>query len=174
MNKYFRVFRYDWPLHFILLFTNWFPDNVFFLRLRGLLSSFFLKKCGKNLRLGRNITIYNPSNIKIGDHVYIAFGCWFLGASEISIESEVMFGPYCVVSDGNHTSLNGSYRFGPSEVGKILIKKGSWIGAHSVILMDVTIGRGALVAAHSLVNKAVDDFGIVGGVPAKYLKSEHA
>jgi acetyltransferase-like isoleucine patch superfamily enzyme len=172
MNKAYRILRYDWPLHFVLLFTNWLPDNVMFLRLRGFLASFFFKQCGQNLRLGRNICFCNPANTKIGDDVYIAFGCWFLGIEEISIESEVMFGPYCVLSDGNHTFAKVSYRFGPHNKGKIVVKSGSWIGAHTVILMNVVIGNGVLVAANSVVNKDVNDFQIVGGVPSKELNAK--
>ncbi|MCO5259133.1 MAG: hypothetical protein M9916_03230 [Crocinitomicaceae bacterium] len=56
MTNLIRLLRYDWPLHFVLLLTNWLPDNVVFLRLRGYLAHFFFLSCGKNLRLGRNLT----------------------------------------------------------------------------------------------------------------------
>jgi hypothetical protein len=59
-------------LHFVLLVTNWLPDNVVFLRFRGFLAGFFLNGSCKNLRLGRNVTFYNPSKIFISDNVYIA------------------------------------------------------------------------------------------------------
>jgi len=164
------LLRYNLPLHFVLFFTNWLPDNVIFLRLRGWLASFFFKQCGPNLRLGRNLSFYNPSNIKIGRDVYIAYGCWFLGADEIVIDNEVMFGPYCVIADANHTMLGESYRFGPPKIGKIKFESGCWIGAHSIILMNVIIGKAALVAANSLVNTDVGCFQIVGGVPAREIK----
>ena len=54
-------------LHFVLLFTNWLPDNVIFLRFRGFLANFFLMGTCKNLRIGRNVTFYNPSKIYIDD-----------------------------------------------------------------------------------------------------------
>ena len=62
-----------------LLFTNWLPDNVIFINLRGRLARPFFKKCGKNLGIGRNVCFYNPSKMEIGTNVYIAYGCWFLG-----------------------------------------------------------------------------------------------
>lgn len=170
MNKYYRLLRFSLPLYFVLLFTNWLPDTVLFLRMRGFLASFFFRKCGKNLRLGRNITFYNSSNIKLGNDIYIALGCWFLGAEEIKIDDEVMFGPYCVVVDSNHTILDCSYRYGLPSNGKISVGFGSWIGAHSTILPNLKIGKGVLVAANSVVNRDIDNYQIVGGVPAKSIK----
>jgi hypothetical protein len=51
--------------------TNWLPDNLIFLRLRGKLASPFFKSCGKRIGLGRNLTFYNPSIISIGNDDYI-------------------------------------------------------------------------------------------------------
>lgn len=171
MNKFYRLLRYDWPLHFVLLFTNWLPDNVLFIRFRGSLASPFFKKCGKKLGLGRNVIFYNPSNISIGSDVYIATGCWFSAGKEIVIGEEVLFGPYNVVASTNHTLQDGSYRYGIPVGAAIKIGKGSWIGGHCTILQGVVIGSSCLVAANSVVNKPVSDNSIVGGNPATFIKS---
>ncbi len=160
--------RYSWPLHFILLFTNWMPDNVFVLRLRGWLASFFFKKCGKNLRLGRNITFYKPFEIELGDNIYIAFGAWFNG--NISIESNVMFGPYCMIASSNHTFNNGSFRYGGNEEkGKIQIGSGSWVSGMCSILAGAEIGKNCLLASNSVLNKKMEEGTIYGGSPAKFI-----
>jgi maltose O-acetyltransferase len=163
--------RYLLPLHFILWFTNWFPDNVIFLRIRGYLVRFFFKKCGRDLRIGRNVTFYNPSNIEIGNSVYIAYGCWFLGAGNLKIEDEVIFGPYVVISPGNHTKINGSFRNGPPEVSDITIGYGSWIGAHCTLVLGSNLGKGTLLAANSVLNKHTENDSLYGGVPAKFIKN---
>ncbi len=165
-----RLLRYDLPLHFVLRLTNWLPDNVKFIRLRGRLARPFFKSCGKRLGLGRNITFYNPSNIEIGDDVYIAYGCWFNGSGGIKIDSEVLFGPYGVIVTSNHTLSDKSYRFGVPVKAPISIGKGAWIAAHVTILAGTKIGEGALIAANSVVSKEVDDLTIMGGVPAKKIK----
>lgn len=170
MSKAGRLLRYDWPLHFILVLTNWLPDNVQILRLRGILASPFFKSCGKNLRLGRNITFYNPSNITIGSNVYIALGNWFMAADTISIADEVLFGPYNVIVTSNHTMHEGSFRYGKSDRGPIAIGRGSWVGASCTILKGITIGEGSAVGANSLVIRDVPSFTVVGGNPAKELK----
>jgi acetyltransferase-like isoleucine patch superfamily enzyme len=165
-----RLIRYDFPLHFVLKLTNWLPDNVKFIRLRGKLARPFFKSCGARLGLGRNITFYDPSNIDIGNDVYIAYGCWFNGSGGISIGDEVLFGPYGVIVTSNHTLLNKSYRFGLPTKAPISIAKGAWIAAHVTILAGTEIEEGALVAANSLVNKKVEELTVVGGVPAKKIR----
>ncbi|MHC1731083.1 MAG: hypothetical protein AB9888_03460 [Bacteroidales bacterium] len=168
MHKLLRLFRYDWPMHFVLLFTNWLPDNVVFIRLRGKMIKPFFKKCGQNLGVARNVTFYNPSKIEIGDYVYVGYGCWLGG--EITIENEAMLGPYCVLAPTNHQLKNGSYRFGENTKGKILIKNGSWMGAHSIIIGNSTLGSGSVLAANSLLNCHSEDHSIYGGSPANKLK----
>lgn len=156
-------------LHFTLLILNWLPDLVIFLRFRGWLASPFFKSCGKNLRLGRNLTFYDPTKIEFGNDVYIAMGCWFNGS--IQVKDEVMFGPYCIVVSSNHVSKGGSYRFaGNDSEQTIFFQSGSWIGAKSVILSGSKVGRGALLAANSTLNKPMEDYSIYGGNPARLVK----
>lgn len=168
--KIHRLLRYDWPLHFILIMTNWLPDNVTFIRLRGSLARPFFKSCGKKFGLGRGVTFYNPSQISIGDWVYIAKGCWFSASTSIIIEDEVLFGPNACVATSNHTLANGSYRFGKPDKGKVIIKQGSWIGAHGSVLKGTTLGKGSVLAANSVLTKPTEDFSIYAGVPAKKIK----
>ena len=53
---------------------------------------------------------------------------------------------------------------------RISIGNDVWIGANAIILDGVSIGDGAIIAAGSLVNKDVDSYTIVGGVPAKLIR----
>ena len=53
---------------------------------------------------------------------------------------------------------------------KVIINNDVWIGMKSTIMGGVTIGNGAIVAAHSVVTKDVPAYAIVGGVPAKVIK----
>lgn len=167
MNKISRLLRYDWPLYLVLFLTNWLPDNVIFLRLRGFLIRPFLKECGSNLRAGRNVTFNNPSGIHLGKNVFIAYGCWFAAAGSIHIGDEVMFGPYIVITAGNHARWEGSFRYGDDEILHIFIGRGSWVGAHATILGGVKIGKGSMVASGaSVVRGEYPDNSLLAGVPA--------
>jgi len=166
----FRVLRYDWPLHFSLLITNWLPDNVVFFRLRGFLASFFLKKCGKNLRLGRNITFFNPSKITLGDHVYIAYGNWICAIGTIEIGDEVLLGPYNVIVSGNHQLAGESFRFAKGTEMPIVIGAGTWVTSHCVIGGNSMIGKKCLISANSLIRGELEGGKMYGGNPAIEIK----
>lgn len=56
-------------------------------------------------------------------------------------------------------------------LGKIHIGRNVWIGAGAIVLPGVTIGDGAVVAAGAVVTKDIPDNTIVGGVPAKVMKT---
>lgn len=59
----------------------------------------------------------------------------------------------------------------PSSTDPVIIRKGSFLGAASVVLGGVEIGPRAFVAASALVNKSVSESQVVAGVPAKTIKT---
>ena len=152
--------------------TSWMLDFTPVLRLRGFLLKPAFKKCGKNLQIASGTMINWSSNISIGNDVFIANNCWIQGVGEIELQDQVMLGPFTVLASNNHTRQNGSYRFGPPQRGRITIKRGTWIGAHSVITCGVSIGKGSAVAANAVVTKDVSDNCVVAGVPAKVIKED--
>ncbi len=173
MNKAFRLLRYDWPLHFVLLLTNWLPDNIIFIRFRGFLASFFFKSCGKDLRLGRGLTFFNSFNIEIGDHVLLATNNWVSGSTTIVIESEVMIGPGCIIISGNHGRANGSIRYGKDTFKPIRIGFGTWIGGNCSVLAGSEIGKGSVISANSVVKGEVPPNSLFVGNPGSVVKTFH-
>ena len=123
----------------------------------------------------QNIAVFTPlyinygKNINIGENVFINFDCTFLALGGITIEDGVLIGPKVSLITENHP-LNPKLRNGL--IGKpIHIKKNAWIGAGATILQGVTIGENAVVASGAVVSKDVPDNTIVGGIPAKILKT---
>lgn len=148
---------------------NIFPPFGRALDWRGRLAKYALKQCGKRLRMSANVNIYNPDKVRVGNHVYIGFNT-YIGGGEVCLDDEVIIGPFCSIVAGNHTMKNGSYRYGPYEYGSIHIGKGTWLGSHVTITSNVNIGKGCLIAAGSVVAKDIEDYSVVGGVPAKLIK----
>jgi maltose O-acetyltransferase len=166
-----RVLQYLW-FHFIMVATSWLPDLRPVLRLRGFLLRPSFKSCGKNLQVARHVAINYSNHLDIGSDVFIATGCWLHALGGIVLEDEVQLGPYAVLVAGDHTQVDGSYRFGPSNLGLIRICKGSWIAAHVTVTQGVVIGRGACLAANSVATHDVPPFTLVGGVPARVIQKE--
>jgi acetyltransferase-like isoleucine patch superfamily enzyme len=170
-KKIYKLLRYDWPLHFVLVFTNWMPDNVAIMTFRGWLASFFFNQCGNNLSLGRNITFYNPSKITIGNNVYIANGCWFSSSDGVVIKDNILFGPYVIVVTSNHSIKNDAYFWGePINKARVEIRSGAWIGGHVTLLPGSTVAECCLIAANSVYKGESIIKGIYAGQPAKLIK----
>lgn len=167
MKRLSHYMRYDWPLHFVMILTSWLPNNIVFFRFRGWISSPFFGSCGKNLRLGRNITFYNASLIEFGRDVYVAIGCVFLANDKIQVGNEVLFGPSVVIATGGHTKDQGSFRFGLSKTAPITIGAGSWIGANTTLTRGAHIGKGCVIGCNAAVTRGkIPDDSFAAGVPA--------
>lgn len=165
MNRLFVVLRYELPLYLVLRLTNWLPDYLMFIEFRGFLVSFCIKSCGNRLRVQRNVSISSPNCLLIGSKVTIAYGCWLSAPGIIEIEDNCGLSPYVCLS-----STGFQYEEGKPPIpvtGKIVIKEGAWVGAHSTILKDVIIGEKAIIAANSLVNRNIPRYSVYGGSPIK-------
>jgi acetyltransferase-like isoleucine patch superfamily enzyme len=163
-----RVLQYLW-FHFITMATSWLPDLCPVLWLRGFLLQPSFKRCGANLQVARHVNVNFTNRLEIGNDVFLATGCWLHARGGIALEDEVQLGPYSVLVSGDHTKLDGSYRFGPSNLGPIRIGRGAWIAAHATVTKGVFIGRGALLAANSVATRDVPPFTLAGGVPARVI-----
>jgi len=115
-----RVLKYLW-LHFVVWATDWMPDIKPVPRLRGFLLRPAFKRCGRNLQVARSVTINFPNRVELGRDVCVATHCWLHGWGGIVVEDEVMLGPYVVVVSGDHTQVDGSYRYGPSRQAPIFL-----------------------------------------------------
>jgi acetyltransferase-like isoleucine patch superfamily enzyme len=172
MKRLFELLRYDWPLHFVLMATNWLPDNVVFLRFRGRLARPFLGSCGRRLGISRNVTFHNPSQIRLGSDVFFAHGCMLMATTVIEIGDGVMFGPYCIVVSNNHTRTgDGSYRHGIPDLAPISIGAGTWVGSHVVVTAGSSIGQNVGIAAGAVVRGEIPANVVAGGMPARVLKA---
>jgi len=133
----------------------------------------------------------NSGQIIVGDRTFIGGGT-FICVEEINVGNDVMFSWGCTVADNNSHSLIWAERqndvldwkrgIDENKIGqykdwthvksaKITVKDKVWIGFNCIILKGVTVGQGAIVAAGSVVSKDVPDWTIVGGNPAKIIKT---
>ncbi|WP_019638391.1 maltose acetyltransferase domain-containing protein [Paenibacillus fonticola] len=110
-------------------------------------------------------------NIHVGRQFYANFDCVILDICEVRI------GDYCFMAPGVHIytathPLNPQERNAGLEYGKpVTIGNNVWIGGRAVIVPGVTIGDNVVIAAGAIVAKDVPPGAVVGGNPAKILKS---
>jgi acetyltransferase-like isoleucine patch superfamily enzyme len=117
--------------------------------------------------IGDKIVIGN--NVGIGEFAYLG------GAGGLEIGDECIVGQYwsCHPENHNHSVLDVAIRNqGVSRKG-IKIGKNCWIGSKVTVLDGVQIGDGSIIAAGSVVTKSFSENSIIGGVPAKLLKSRN-
>ena len=131
-----------------------------------------LKALGESSKIYGPITILNPQQVSIGNEVTLNHE-----VSIIAKKANVTIGDRVRISTGSKiiaTGLNTQLtETEPRQhiCAPITINHDVWIGANSVITAGVSIGEGAVIAAGSVVNKDVPAFTIVGGVPAKKIKT---
>lgn len=110
-------------------------------------------------------------DILIGERVTINSGCVLYSGNGIKIGNDVAIAANCVFAAVNHQfadrhRLITTQGFGPGK-GGIVIEDDVWIGAGVVLLDGMRIGRGAVIAAMSLVRGEVAPYAIVGGNPLR-------
>lgn len=106
-----------------------------------------------------------------GAYTYIGPNAWI--CPNVQIGNYVMFGPNCAILGGDHNYGISGYPIifsGRPDTPPTVICDDVWIGYSTIIMAGVTIGRGSIVAAGSIVTKNVDPYTIVGGNPAKFIK----
>ena len=153
-------------------------------------------KIGANTRLARLYVTW-PHRISIGHHctlehevylkvaggysektsIVIGNGCFIGAGCEFNALSRIELGPGCLVASGTRfidhdhgTDPDLPMKDQPERSADILLGPDVWVGVNCVILKGVTIGRGAIIAAGSVVTKNVPSGAIVAGTAGRILR----
>ena len=119
------------------------------------------------------VTIYygaqirKPFKIKIGSGSTIGDNAILDGRNGIEIGNNVNLSSNVSIWTEQHDHRDPWFRCETQKKEKVVIGDRAWIGPNTIILHDVKIGEGAVVAAGAVVTKDVGDYQIVGGIPAK-------
>jgi len=124
-------------------------------------------------RLGRNCIVgkgaYVDFGVQIGDNAKIQNRVSIYHG--VTIEDGVFVGPHvCLTNDKLPRAVNSDGSLKAADdwlVSPSLVREGAAIGAHSVVLPGVTIGRWAMIGAGSVVTRDIPDYGLAWGHPAR-------
>jgi acetyltransferase-like isoleucine patch superfamily enzyme len=133
---------------------------------------------------GGLVTETDESRIQIGDNVFVGGGSIIDCVVSVIIENDVLISYDCLLADSDNHSVRyslrkkdlsdwksgGKHDWNTTISKPILISKGAWIGARTIILKGVTIGEGAIIGAGAVVTKDVQPWTIVAGNPAKLIR----
>lgn len=167
------------------IFTNIMFGNITF---PNKMTFFKNNKLYGEITLGEGVSLYNihiSGNVSIGKYASINGP----STSIVSHKNKICIGAYSSIARNvqiqghNHnykratssSIFKGIFKINDdSDIdnkGDVIIGEDVWIGTNSVILSGVRIGRGSIIAAGSVVTKNIEPYSIVGGVPAKLIKS---
>lgn len=154
-------------------------------------------QCGKNTFIDPDVIIDSPKLIRIGSNTIVRKGVVlrpeggeiiignncvinhysvFHGKGGIYMGDWTIVGPHCGFYAQNHSfdrfdiPITKQENFGRG----IYLMGDNWIGSHSVILDDVSIGKGAIIGANSTVTKSIPMASIAVGSPAVVKRKRHS
>lgn len=139
-------------------------------KLRSFSAKGFLEYVGNNVNIEKGAQI--TSLMSVGDNSGVGINAKMHG--KVTIGKNVMMGPDCIIYTINHAYDQIDKPMceqGFSTMRPVTIGDDVWIGGRVIILPGLTIGNGAIIGAGAVVTKDVPPFAVVGGNPAKILKS---
>lgn len=156
-----------------------------------------LKRCGKNVIIGKTVRIRRPELVEIGDNViiddftyistkliidsncHISSGCKLIGGPDslITMADFSTLAPNVVLAAGSDDYIAGiasplvepEFK-GDYHVGQISIGRHSIVGANSTILPNVDLCEGAAIGANSLVKTTLKPWTLYAGIPVKEIR----
>lgn len=149
--------------------------EVFLLHVAGylpchILRRFFYRLAGIKIGIGSTIHMaarfYDPRNISLGEDTIIGEGTVLDGRSLLRIGNHVDIASEVMIYNSEHDVESPDFT---AREASVTIDDYVFIGPRAIILPNVKIGRGAVVAAAAVVTKDVPPFAVVGGVPAKII-----
>ena len=139
---------------------------------------------GKRCEIKGQLFSFEGGKILIGNNVFMNYNS-FIGSMEaVTIGNDVIIATNVRIFDNNNHPTSPTQRemmshndfYGElwtwkyAEHKPVVIGDNVWIGEFSAILKGVTIGKGSIVASHSVVTKDVPPYVIVAGNPARVVK----
>lgn len=133
----------------------------------NLVKELFAGNIGEGSCVMPPLNLVCANQVKIGRNVLIMGGCLMMSRGGITIDDDAMIAANAQLISNNHDLHDHALLV----CKPVHICRNAWIGAGATILPGVTVGENAVVAAGAVVTKDVEANTIVGGNPAKFIKS---
>ena len=138
--------------------------------IRTLFSQLIGKKVDESFLLIPPFYTAGGDEIRVGRNVFVNQNCTFYDLGGLDIADDVMIGPNVSIITAGHPVEPSQRR--SVTIGKpIVIERNVWIAAAATIIGGVTVGENSVVAAGSVVTRNVPPNTLVGGNPARVIRS---
>jgi acetyltransferase-like isoleucine patch superfamily enzyme len=137
---------------------------------RALFSELIGKKVDDSFLLIPPFYATGGLDTRVGRNVFINQNCTFYDLGGLDIADDVMIGPNVSLITSGHP-VESSRRRAFTIVKPIALERNVWIGAGATIIGGVTVGENSVVAAGSVVTRNVPANSLVGGNPARIIRS---
>ena len=136
---------------------------------------------GRRVKVGKRalLTVRSGEHLSVGDFATLHNGCVLIG--DVTIGRYCVFAPNVYISSGNHEirrkpawlmrDQDEIAQTGPERSKPVVIEEDCWIGWGVFIKSGITVGKGAVIGANSVVTHDVAPYAIVGGAPATVIGS---
>ncbi|MDM0011271.1 acyltransferase [Variovorax sp. J22P168] len=127
-----------------------------------------LRSCGSGVRIDHRVFIWGADRMDIGSNVDINGYTVVYAAGGVRIGNKVLIGANCVITSVSHPTEAADRQqlvFSPVE-----LQENCWLGAGTMVMPGVTIGRNSIVAAGSVVTKNIPDNCVFAGIPARLVR----
>lgn len=145
----------------------------FAIRLRRILAHKVFKQVGQDVTIHHDVLFSSGRNIALGDGVFINRRVMLDDRGPLSVGDHSMLAAGVVVETHAHVFDDFSKPMpkGGRLMKPVTIGAECLVGYNAVVMAGTTLGQRVIVAANSVVTKDVDDYHVVGGVPARTIKT---
>lgn len=143
-------------------------------KLREVTTRRIFQYSGSTFNINRGAYFGTGRRISIGHHSSIGRDCQL--ANDVTIGDDVMMAPEVAIFSVSHETADIAIAMrlqGNKNPNPVTIGNDVWIGQRAMIMPGVTIGDGVIIAAGSIVTKDVPNYAVVGGNPAKIIKTRN-
>lgn len=156
-----------------MIFAQWLPVSWQFRpskAIRGFFARRVLQSAGNNINIERGASF--ATDVCIGNNSAIGINCRIQWGG-VKIGDNVLMGPDILIYTTNHESSNTDIpicKQGNSLPKPVIIEDDVWIGARVIILPGVTVRRGCIIGAGTVLTKTFPEYSIIAGNPGRVVK----
>lgn len=129
---------------------------------------------GSNVKIAKRCSIFGAPGqpVLVGSGTYIGMNSVLNGfAASLTVGENCSIAQNVnIMTDSGPNASERLQRIFPIEKGAVTVGAHCWIGASSILMPGVSLGRFCVVAANSYVNTSFGDYLVIGGVPAKVIR----